>query len=214
MVYNELLVQTTLYHVRISFDTETSRDTMTGIEIIILGIALSMDAFAVTISNMFTYRSTSIKRALLMPLFFGAFQGIMPLIGYFAGHAVSSLIEQYAGIITFVILGFIGGKMIWDAFHEEPHDAEECVKKGSVLTVGVLFFQAIATSIDALAVGVSFAALSVNVVFAALAICLTTALCTALALLIGRRFGAMLGSKATIIGGSVLILIGVKELFL
>ena len=81
---------------------------MTGIEIIILGIALSMDAFAVTISNMFTYRSTSTKRALLMPLFFGAFQGIMPLIGYVAGQAISSIIEQYAGIITFVILGFIG----------------------------------------------------------------------------------------------------------
>ncbi len=186
---------------------------MTGIEIIILGIALSMDAFAVTISNMFTYRSTSTKRALLMPLFFGAFQGIMPLIGYVAGQAISSIIEQYAGIITFVILGFIGGKMIWDAFHENPEESKETAKKGSVLTVGVLFFQAIATSIDALAVGVSFAALSVNVVFASLAICVTTALCTTIALFIGRRFGAMLGSKASIIGGIVLIIIGVKELF-
>lgn len=186
---------------------------MTGIEIIILGVALSMDAFAVTISNMFTYRSTSFKRALLMPLFFGAFQGIMPLIGYFAGRAISSFIDQYAGIITFVILGFIGGKMIWDAFHEDPNEENEtAVKKGSVLTISVLFFQAIATSIDALAVGVSFAALSVNVVFAAIAICCTTAVCCTVALLIGRRFGAMLGSKATIIGGVVLILIGLKEL--
>ncbi len=186
---------------------------MTGIEIIILGVALSMDAFAVTISNMFTYRSTSFKRALLMPLFFGAFQGIMPLIGYFAGRAISSFIDQYAGIITFVILGFIGGKMIWDAFHEDPNEENEtAVKKGPVLTISVLFFQAIATSIDALAVGVSFAALSVNVVFAAIAICCTTAACCTVALLIGRRFGAMLGSKATIIGGVVLILIGLKEL--
>lgn len=187
---------------------------MTGIEIIILGVALSMDAFAVTISNMFTYRSTPFKQALLMPLFFGAFQGIMPLIGYFAGMAVSSLIDQYAGIITFVILSFIGGKMVWDAFHEDAEDTKEEVKKGSVLTVGVLFFQAIATSIDALAVGVSFAALSVNVIFASLAICFTTAICCVIALLIGRRFGAMLGSKATIIGGIVLIAIGIKALFM
>lgn len=114
---------------------------MTGIEIIILGVALSMDAFAVTISNMFTYRSTPFKQALLMPLFFGAFQGIMPLIGYFAGMAVSSLIDQYAGIITFVILSFIGGKMVWDAFHEDAEDTKEEAKKGSVLTVGVLFFK-------------------------------------------------------------------------
>lgn len=183
---------------------------MTGIEIIILGVALSMDAFAVTLSNMFTYRSTPFKQALLMPLFFGAFQGIMPLIGYFAGMAVSSLIDQYAGIITFAILGFIGGKMIWDASHEDADNT----KKGSVLTVGVLFFQAIATSIDALAVGVSFAALSVNVIFASLAICFTTAICCVIALLIGRRFGAMLGSKATIIGGIVLIVIGIKALFM
>lgn len=100
-----------------------------------------MDAFAVTLSNMFTYRSTPFKQALLMPLFFGAFQGIMPLIGYFAGMAVSSLIDQYSGIITFAILGFIGGKMVWDAFHEDAENTKETAKKGSVLTVGVLFFK-------------------------------------------------------------------------
>ena len=104
--------------------------------------------------------------------------------------------------------------MVWDAFHEDAEETKEEVKKGSVLTVGVLFFQAIATSIDALAVGVSFAALSVNVIFASLAICFTTAICCVIALLIGRRFGAMLGSKATIIGGIVLIVIGIKALFM
>lgn len=190
---------------------------MTGIEIIILGIALSMDAFAVTISNMFSYRAISKKRALLMPVFFGVFQGIMPLLGYFAGQAFSSLISQYAGIITFVILGFIGGKMIWDAHKESKEAKSDSIdeeKPAAKLTLGVLFFQASATSIDALAVGVSFAALSVNVIFAAITICLTTALCCTIALLVGRKFGEMLGSKATVIGGIVLIVIGIKELFL
>ena len=92
-------------------------------EIVLLGIALSMDAFAVTISNTFVYQNNSKARALLMPVAFGLFQGLMPCIGYFLGHLVSGVISHYAGIITFAILGFIGAKMIWDALHEE-HDRD------------------------------------------------------------------------------------------
>ncbi len=221
-------------------------------EIVLLGIALSMDAFAVTISNTFVYQNNSKARALLMPVAFGLFQGLMPCIGFFLGHLVSAVISQYAGIITFAILGFIGAKMIWDALHEEREadcaDEQRCDVPNSdrsdltksltnsedfsnssssndspssdnssnsskqVLPLSVLGLQAIATSIDALAVGVSFAALSVNVVLAASLIALTTALMCCIALVLGRRFGSMLGERATILGGIVLIAIGIKAL--
>lgn len=180
-----------------------------------------MDAFAVTISNTFIYQGNSRARNILMPIAFGLFQGLMPCIGYILGRLVSDVISQYAGIITFAILGFIGAKMIWDALHEEAEKDEESVQEGSsgnsahsgqILTLPVLTLQAIATSIDALAVGVSFAALSVNVAFAAGTIALTTALTCGIALVVGKRFGNALGERATIIGGIVLILIGLKSL--
>lgn len=107
-------------------------------------------------------------------------------------------------------MGSSAAKLLWDAFHEEP---EEVFDKQAKLTIPVLFFQAIATSIDALAVGVSFAALSLNIASAATLIGLTTALCCIVALIIGRHFGMKLGNKATIIGGIVLIAIGIKALF-
>lgn len=202
---------------------------MSVTEIVLLGLALSMDAFAVTISNTFMYQGNSKARNAAMPLAFGLFQGLMPCIGYFLGRLVSDVISQYAGIITFAILGFIGTKMIWDAFHEEDEThspssendsalnrsadtANAPISKGQILTLPVLILQAIATSIDALAVGVSFAALSVNVVFAAALIALTTALTCGIALIIDRRFGNALGERATIIGGIVLIAIGIKSL--
>lgn len=194
---------------------------MTITELVLLGLALSMDAFAVTISNTFIYQGNSRARNILMPIAFGLFQGLMPCIGYILGRLVSDVISQYAGIITFAILGFIGAKMIWDALHEEAEKDEESVQEGSsgnsaysgqILTLPVLTLQAIAISIDALAVGVSFAALSVNVAFAAGTIALTTALTCGIALVIGKRFGNALGERATIIGGIVLILIGLKSL--
>lgn len=183
---------------------------MSVFEIVILGLALAMDAFAVTISNSFAYPKISRARSLSMSLAFGFFQFLMPVVGFVLGQLVSEFITQYAGFITFLILGFIGGKMIWDAFHEE--EGEEA--SGQMLTVPVLLFQAVATSIDALAVGVSFAALEVNVLTSSGIIGITTALTCAVALIIGKRFGNALGEKATIIGGVVLILIGLKSLLL
>ena len=183
---------------------------MSVFEIVILGLALAMDAFAVTISNSFAYPKISRTRSLSMPLVFGFFQFLMPVVGFVLGQLVSDFITQYAGIITFAILGFIGGKMIWDAFHEE--EGEEGSEQ--TLTMPVLLFQAVATSIDALAVGVSFAALEVNVLTSSGIIGITTALTCIVALIIGKRFGNALGEKATIIGGAVLILIGLKSLLL
>ncbi len=181
---------------------------MSVFEIVILGLALAMDAFAVTISNSFAYPKISRTRSLSMPLAFGFFQFLMPVVGFVLGQLVSDFITQYAGIITFAILGFIGGKMIWDAFHEE--EGEEASEQ--TLTMPVLLFQAVATSIDALAVGVSFAALEVNVLTSSSIIGITTALTCIVALCIGKRFGNALGEKATIIGGAVLILIGLHSL--
>lgn len=187
---------------------------MSVFEIVILGLALAMDAFAVTISNSFAYPKISRTRSLSMPLAFGFFQFLMPVVGFVLGQLVSDFITQYAGIITFAILGFIGGKMIWDAFHEEEGEEEGEEASEQTLTMPVLLFQAVATSIDALAVGVSFAALEVNVLTSSGIIGITTALTCIVALSIGKRFGNALGEKATIIGGAVLILIGLKSLLL
>lgn len=145
-----------------------------------------------------------------MPLAFGFFQFLMPVVGFVLGQLVSDFITQYAGIITFAILGFIGGKMIWDAFHEE--EGEEAPESDT--HHACTLFQAVATSIDALAVGVSFAALEVNVLTSSGIIGITTALTCIVALSIGKRFGSALGEKVTIIGGAVLILIGLKSLLL
>lgn len=173
-----------------SYSGQTAKrgQVVTITEIVLLGLALAMDAFAVTISNTFIYQGNSKLRNLMMPIAFGLFQGIMPCIGYVLGRLVSDVISQYAGIITFAILGFIGAKMIWDVFHEETEDIASSIQNpdenkqtdstsssGQTLTMPVLALQAIATSIDALAVGVSFAALSVNVVFSASVIAITTA---------------------------------------
>lgn len=186
------------------------RTLMDTLELLILSLALSMDAFAVTISNAFAYRGSDKLHCFLMPVFFGLFQAGMTLIGFFAGSLISVFIDNYAGIITFIILSFIGGKMLWDALHETNEHAEE---QQSCITIPVLFFQAVATSIDALAVGVSFAALSLNIGLASSIIGATTFICCIVALLIGKRFGMKLGSKATIAGGLVLIAIGIKALF-
>lgn len=203
---------------------------MSIIEIVILGVALAMDAFAVTISNVFCYREASRVRLLMLPIAFGLFQGLMPLLGYFLGGLVGDIIEQYAGIVTLIILGLIGGNMIKEGI-QELREARETKASGEVdatsvgegdrdsssdaaqLALKVVLIQAVATSIDAFAVGVSLRAASVNIVEAAGIITLTTFLCCLVALVIGKRFGTMLGERAEIVGGIVLVAIGVKALF-
>lgn len=195
---------------------------MTIIEIVILGVALAMDAFAVTVSNVFCYRGASRARLLMLPVAFGIFQGLMPLLGFFLGGLVGNIIEQYAGIVTLVILGLIGGNMIKEgisdlrearAAREAGGDVCDLAPDAAALTLKVVLVQAIATSIDAFAVGVSLRAASVNIAEAAIIITLTTFLCCVVALAIGKRFGSMLGERAEIVGGVVLVIIGVKALF-
>lgn len=181
-------------------------------EILLLGLALSADAFSVTISNSFVYGSESRRRMLLMPLFFGVFQGLMPLIGYFLGGVAATLIERYAGIVTLVILGIIGGNMVHEGAQALLHPDEDGDEPGDVarLTIGTLIFQAIATAIDAFAVGVSLRAQSVEILSASAIICCTTAACCVVALAIGQRLGRLLGDRAEVVGGIVLICIGLK----
>lgn len=188
--------------------------------IFILGLALSAAAFAVTISNSFVYGGERRSRLLLMPLFFGAFQALMPLLGYYLGELAAELIEAYSGVVTLVILGVIGGSMVREgaAALMDPSSSEACQvavvsgKDGSAsrLTIATLLFQAVATAIDAFAVGVSLRAMAVNLPLAVGVIGLTTAACCVVALAIGRRRGCLLGDRAEVAGGVVLVIIGLR----
>lgn len=187
------------------------------LEIIVLGVALSADAFAVTISNTFVYASESRSRLMLMPLMFGLFQGLMPVAGYLLGGLAAEVIETYAGVITLVILGLVGGNMIREGVCARrgagEQDGPEEPGAGPVarrLTLVTVLAQAIATAIDAFAVGVSLRAQAVSVVVAAPVIALTTFLCCVAALALGRKLGEVLGDRAQVAGGIVLVLIGLK----
>lgn len=182
------------------------------IETLILGFALSMDAFAVTIANAFAYPKTSKGKSYLGPLFFALFQGFMPVIGYLLGSYASEIILRYQGIVSLLILGIIGGKMVYDGIKGIRNPDEENASKGS-LSIKVVLLQAIATSIDALAVGVAYVSGDIPIGVLALIILLTTLASCTVAWLIGRKFGEALGAKAQIVGGIVLICIGIKAMF-
>ena len=162
------------------------RDRMSLFEIILIGIGLSMDAVAVSMTNGMVYKGSSKGKTYSMPIFFGVFQGLMPLIGYFAGGLFADVISQYACFLVFAILGFIGGKMIKDGLEHIQEEKEaneqnvEVEEKEEVktLTYKMLFIQAIATSIDAFAVGIGFSVAQVNILPAVAIIGITTAICS------------------------------------
>lgn len=183
---------------------------MSFTEILLIGIGLSMDAFAVAISKGLSMRKIDYKASLIIAFFFGAFQAIMPLIGYYAAVNFEKYITAVDHWIAFVLLALIGTKAIIGAVKE--------IRSGEVQTEefrlkwGELFILAIATSIDALAVGISFAFLSVKIGTSVAIIGCTTFIISFLGVLIGNRFGAKLKAKAEIAGGIILILIGLKIL--
>ena len=188
------------------------------LEILLLGVALATDAFSVTISNTFAFDDRRVSRLMRMPLFFGLFQFGMPLAGYFVGGIAAELIEKYAGMVSLVILGFIGSNMLYSGYRALKEDAseedeEEAQQSDTTLSYGELLFQAVATAIDAFAVGVSFRAHSVDILVAsALFGIITVILCT-IALFVGKKLGSLLGDRAEMVGGAVLILIGLKAFF-
>ena len=192
------------------------------LEILMLGVALATDAFSVTISNTFAFDDHRFSRLMRMPLFFGLFQFGMPLAGYFVGGIAAELIEKYAGIVSLVILGFIGSNMLYsgykalkeDASEEDEEEAQQGAQQSAItLSYGKLVFQAVATAIDAFAVGVSFRAHSVDILVASALFGIITAILCTIALFIGKKLGSLLGDRAEMVGGIVLILIGLKAFF-
>ena len=152
------------------------------------------------------------KHALVIALFFGAFQGIMPVIGWALGTQFEGYITSIDHWIAFVLLAFIGAKMLWDAFHEDDECVECAEGEQARLDVKELVMLAVATSIDALAVGITFAFLRVDIVWAALTIAVTTFVLSFIGVATGNQFGSRFRKPATIAGGIVLILIGLKIL--
>lgn len=177
-------------------------------ELLLIAVGLSMDAFAVSVTNGLCLKNVNIKWTLGMGLCFGLFQGAMPTIGYFLGSTFSDYISALDHYIALVLLGFIGGKMLIDAIKNKDEHLE---KSDASISLGMLMVQGVATSIDALAVGVSFAMLpNISIVMAAGFIALITFFLSVAAVFVGKKFGSLLNNKAQIIGGIILIAIGVK----
>ena len=174
------------------------------IELLLIGVGLSMDAFAVSICKGLAMRRVNKKQAFVIGLFFGGFQALMPFIGWALGTQFESYITSIDHWIAFVLLAFIGVNMIRESKSEEKVD--------NSMTVKSMLLLAIATSIDALAVGVTFAFLEVNIIYAVLFIGTITFLCSAAGVKIGSLFGLKYKAKAEVCGGIILIVIGAKIL--
>lgn len=175
------------------------------IELLILAVGLSMDAFAVSICKGLSVKTLKTHHCAITGLYFGGFQAGMPLVGYFLGKQFESLITSVDHWVAFVLLGIIGANMIKESFGK-PDELNDSFAPRSMLPL------AIATSIDALAVGVTFACLNVEIFSAVSLIGVTTFLLSALGVKIGNVFGVKFKSKAELIGGAVLILMGLKIL--
>ena len=176
------------------------------LEIALVGIGLACDAFAVSITNGMQNNKMSIKKILLIALVFGVFQAAMPLIGYYFGSLFEEIIIKLDHWIAFVLLGFLGGKMIVETIKGDEENSH------TNLTLKLLLIQGVATSIDALMVGVTFVG-GVSSIYTAIAIigAITFVLCL-IGVFVGKKSGDLLASKSQIVGGLILIFIGVKTL--
>ena len=181
---------------------------MSLFELFIIAVGLSMDAFAVAVCKGLSMRRATLKNALIVGLYFGVFQAAMPLIGYFLGISLADQITAYDHWIAFALLAIIGGKMIYESFHKDADGEDE----GGEVTLKKMLPLAVATSIDALAVGVSFAFLRVSIFPAVTFIGVVTLTLSMLGVKIGNIFGAKFKSKAELAGGVILILMGTKIL--
>ena len=190
-------------------------------EIVLIGIALSMDAVAVSLSNGMAEPKMAIKKMLLIAFAFGLFQFAMPVIGYYCSYAFAEFVKKIAPWLSFVLLGFLGGKMVFDFFKERRKKPEEESEEAPVrakLSMGKLLLQAVATSIDALAVGVTLLAvestdgLAFHVLYCALIIGVITFSLSLPAVFAGGKVGDKFSDKASLAGGLILIAIGLKIL--
>ena len=180
-------------------------------ELFILAIGVSMDAFAVSICKGLATKKAGLRQMGVCGLWFGGFQALMPLIGFFLGTLFAEAIVAFDHWIAFALLAFIGGNMLKEAFEKEECDC--CNEQNADFGFKTMFVMAIATSIDALAIGVSMAlAGNVNIWLAIALIGVTTCLTSALGVKIGNVFGSKFEKKAQAAGGIILILIGLKIL--
>ena len=182
------------------------------IEMLMLAIGLSMDAFAVSICKGLCMKKATLKSQAICGAWFGGFQGLMPLIGFFLGTLFAEAIQAFDHWVAFVLLGIIGVNMLKEAFSKETVDS--CDISGEAdLSVKTMFVMAVATSIDALAVGISLAmAGNVNIWLAVALIGVTTFVLSAVGVKVGNVFGSRYEKKAQFCGGAILILLGLKIL--
>lgn len=179
---------------------------MDTISIILIAVGLSMDSFAVSLSDGLCVKNLNVKKILTIALSLSIFQALMPLLGYLAGVGIESYIKEFDHWIAFLLLGFIGLKMIYEAFMNKKNGA------ATELKLITLIGQSFATSIDALAVGISFALLDISILKPVVIIGFTTLIFSLLGLQLGKYFGKRIGKPVEIFGGLVLLGIGIKIL--
>jgi putative Mn2+ efflux pump MntP len=181
---------------------------MTLFTIVIISVGLAMDAFAVSISEGVSFKRMHIKHSIVLAGLFGIFQAFMPLVGYAIGSFFYEMISVYSRYISFILLVFIGIKMIYEGYNEEL-----CEKEGKCELSTNHIFLAIATSIDALAIGFSFSFLNLNIYKAISIIGIITFIISFGGVYIGYKIGKFCNTKVEYIGGLILIIMGIKSLF-
>lgn len=179
------------------------------LDLFFIGLGLSMDAFAVSVCKGLSMPRLSMKHALVIALFLGVFQALMPVLGWALGTQFAGFVASFSHWIAFALLAFIGGKMLWDVFFGKDENEEDAPFR---LDIKELFMLAVATSIDALAVGITFAFLQVQIVPAVSLIGVITFVISLAGVAIGHGFGSKYERPATIVGGVVLVGIGLKIL--
>lgn len=179
-------------------------------ELLLLAVGLAMDAFAVSVSKGLSMKKASGKNAVIVGLYFGVFQAVMPLIGYGVGAQFKDRITSFDHWVAFLLLGFMGAKMIKESFGKE--EGEVHIHSEADLGVKSMLILAVATSIDALAMGITFAFLKVDIISAAAVIGIVTFFLSLAGVKIGNRFGLRYKSKAELAGGIILIGMGLKIL--
>jgi len=175
--------------------------------VLFIAVGLSMDAFAVSVVTGSVYREVKLRHALRMALFFGGFQAVMPIIGFLAGQGLKEYISAYDHWVAFGLLVIVGGKMVYESLTIEA--AEKNLDPSNLV---VLLTLSVATSIDALAIGISLSMLTASIVGAAAVIGAVTFGLSYIGILVGKRFGHFFESTIEILGGLILIAIGVKIL--
>ncbi|MCR5451615.1 MAG: manganese efflux pump MntP family protein [Lachnospiraceae bacterium] len=181
------------------------------VDFLALGVGLSMDAFAVAVCKGLAMRKVNIRQCFIIALFFGGFQALMPLLGYALGSTFAIYVKSIDHWVAFILLAYIGIKMIIDAIKERNEKAE-AERTDPPLDIKQLFIMAIATSIDALAIGITFSFMEVNIWSAISVIGLTTFILSVVAVFIGNVFGMKFKAPAQITGGVILIILGIRIL--